>query len=43
MRRPRDYPANRDDFAVIGPDGKVIGRIFKPGGGAQDWMWAVSE
>lgn len=36
LRRPRDpprnYPANVDDFDVIGPDGKVIGRIFKPGG-----------
>src|SRR5262245_23779463 len=29
---PRNYPANVDDFDVIGPDGKVIGRIFKPGG-----------
>jgi hypothetical protein len=29
MRRPRDYPANRDDFDVTGPGGKIVGRIFK--------------
>lgn len=46
LRRPdnpdRNNPGRRDDFDVIGPDRKVVGRIFKPGGGATDWMWALS-
>jgi len=34
LHRPRDelrnHPGNRDDFDVIGPDGKIIGRILRP-------------
>jgi len=45
LRRPRDEvrnnPGSRDDFDVIGPDGKIIGRIFRPGGGARDRMRAL--
>ena len=36
LRRPRDelrnHPGKRDDFDVIGPDGKIIGRILRPFG-----------
>src|SRR5262245_16558322 len=46
LRRPRDelrnHPGNRDDFDVIGPDGKIVGRILKPGGGADHWQWCLS-
>ena len=44
LRRPdnldRNNPGSRADFDVIGPDGKKIGRIMKPGGGAEHWFWA---
>lgn len=46
LRRPRgelrNHPGNPDNFDVIGPDGKIVGRILKPGGGTRDWMWALS-
>jgi len=46
LRRPREaqrsYPANGNDFDVIGPNGERVGRIFKPGGGSRDWMWCLS-
>jgi len=45
LRRPRDdlrnNPGNPDDFDVVGPDGKIIGRVMKPGGGAEHWFWAL--
>jgi len=27
---------------VLDASGKIVGRIFKPGGGARDWMWTLS-
>ena len=46
LRRPdnpdRNAALSRDHFDVIAPDGKVVGRIFKPGGGSVDWMWCLS-
>ena len=45
LRRPRgelrNHPGNPDDFDVIGPDGKIIGRVMKPGGGAEHWFSAL--
>ena len=42
LRRPRDelrnHAGNRNDFDVIGPDGKIIGRIIKPHG-HEGWQW----
>lgn len=38
---PRNYPHNGDDFDVIGPDEKIIGRVMKPGGRAEHWFWAL--
>src|SRR5262249_52875879 len=38
---PRHYPHNGDDFDVIGPDEKIIGRVMKPGGRAEHWFWAL--
>ena len=38
---PRNYPHNGDDFDVIGPDEKIIGRVMKPGGRAEHWLWAL--
>ena len=26
---------------MIDAKGKIVGRVFKPGGGARDWMWAL--
>jgi len=45
LRRPdnpdRNNPGRRDDFDVIGRDGKKIGRIMRPGGGVEYWFWAL--
>jgi len=46
LRRPRDdlrnHAGNPDDFDVVGPDGKIVGRILKPGGGATHWQWCLA-
>jgi len=43
LRRPRDelrnHPGNPDDFDVVDGGGKIIGRVMKPGGGADHWFW----
>jgi hypothetical protein len=43
LRRRRDsHGGNRGrDFDVIDGDGQIIGRILKPGGGAEHWFWAL--
>jgi hypothetical protein len=34
----RNDPGNLDDLNVIGPDGKIMGRILKPYG-REGWQW----
>jgi len=45
LRRPkgslRNNLGNPDDYDVVDGDGKIIGRVMKPGGGAEHWFWAL--
>ena len=47
LRRPHDPDGNnagsRDDFDVVDGNGRPSASIFKPGCGARDWMWALSQ
>jgi len=38
----RNHPGNPDNFDVIDGSGNIVGRIFKPGGGGQDWMCTLA-
>jgi len=42
LRRPRDelrnHPGNADDYDVVGPEGRIIGRILRPFG-YEGWQW----
>jgi len=42
LRRLRDelrnHPGNADDYEVVGPDGRIIGRILRPFG-YEGWQW----
>src|SRR5262245_49778182 len=40
---PRNYPHNGDDFDVIGPDEKIIGRVMKPGGACGTSVLGVED
>ena len=45
LRRPRDdlrnHAGNPHDYDVVDGEGNIVGRIFKPGGHARDWMWTL--
>src|SRR5262249_41844926 len=38
----RNHPGTPDDLDVIDGSGKIIGRIFKPGGGSETGMWPLA-